>query len=241
MTGAGASGYILEAEGLRKARFDEDRRFEVALPELYLHPGDRVALVGPSGSGKSTILALLAMATNPDDGLAFRLVGHDVLNAWHSNDQSLLSLLRAQSATYLPQRDGLLEFLTIRENILCSAELADALPVQEIDLLVEMLDLGEVLDAMPAGLSGGQRQRAAVACALAQRPALILADEPTAALDAKNASRVMDSLIALADRSGAAIVLATHQLHLVEAYQFREIMVTETGEKSNRTSVFEAA
>ncbi len=241
MTDAPPVAYILEAEGLHKARFDGDRRFEVSLPELYLKSGDRVALVGPSGSGKSTILALLAMATDPDDGAAFRLVGRDVLQAWRSNDQGLLSLLRAQSATYLPQRDGLLEFLTIRDNILCSAELADALPVHEIDLLVEMLDLGEVLDAMPAGLSGGQRQRAAVACALAQRPALILADEPTAALDAQNASRVMDSLIALADRSGAAIVLATHQLHLVKTYQFNEIIVTETGAKSNRTSVFEAA
>ena len=175
------------------------------------------------------ILALLAMATNPDEGGAFKLEGRDVLSAWGSNNQTLLSMLRAQSATYLPQRDGLLEFLTIRENILCSAELANALPISEIDLFVEFLDLGEVLDAMPAGLSGGQRQRAAVACALAQRPALILADEPTAALDAKNASRVMDSLIALADRSGAAIVLATHQLHLVKKYQFTEVMVTETG------------
>ncbi|MGB3313205.1 MAG: ATP-binding cassette domain-containing protein, partial [Albidovulum sp.] len=165
----------------------------------------------------------------------------DVSRAWQKNDQALLSMLRARCVTYLPQRDGLLEFLTIRENILCSAELAGALPVNEIDLLITMLDLDEVLDALPAGLSGGQRQRAAVACALAQRPALILADEPTAALDAENASRVMESLIRLADRSGAAIILATHQLHLVTTYAFNKIIVTETGPKSNRRSVFETA
>lgn len=239
MTSGQVSECILRAKRLRKIRFDDDRRFEVCLPGLSLEAGDRVALVGPSGSGKSTILALLAMATDPDDGDCFELDGHDVLAAWRKNDQNILSRLRAASATYLPQRDGLLEFLTVRENILCSAELAGALPVEDIDLLVQMLDLDEVLDAMPAGLSGGQRQRGAVACALAQRPALILADEPTAALDASNASRVMDSLISLAERAGAAIVLATHQLHLVAEYGFQQIKVTESGPKSDRVSVFE--
>lgn len=217
------------------------RRFTVELPQMRLEPLDRVALVGPSGSGKSTILSLLALATDPDDAVRFEFCGVNALRAWRNDNQIRLAQLRSFLVAYLPQRDGLLEFLSIRDNILCAAELADALPVDDIDLMVDLLGLSGFLDVKPAGLSGGQRQRAAVACALAQRPRLILADEPTAALDAANASRVMDSLVALADRSQAAIVLATHQLDLVRDYGFVEYRVDESGAERNHHSVFEAA
>lgn len=211
---------VLELRGVRKTRRDSERVFEVVLPELVLPAGSRIALLGESGSGKSTLLALLALASRPDGVEEFRFGGADVAAAWARGDQAALARMRAGSIAYLPQRDGLLDFLSVRQNIRCSAELAGALPLGDLGAIMRALRLDDLLDASPALLSGGQRQRVAVACALVRRPRMILADEPTAALDHDNAHRVIDSLCDLSAELGAAIVFATHQPHLLERHGF---------------------
>lgn len=244
MTEGFEAAVLLEARGLQKTRSDSERRVEVKLPHLSLSPCAKVALVGPSGSGKSTILALISLATEPDrqgdTDQAFSIGSYDVLRAWEKEDQGLLSRLRAKAIAFLPQRDGLLEFLTVRQNILCCAELAGALPVATMDDIVTALGLTDFLDSLPSKLSGGQRQRAAVACALGRRPALILADEPTAALDADNADRVIKALCAQAETQGAALILATHQLHLVEQFGFDRVEATTHQDEGCIVSVFGA-
>lgn len=212
---------VLSVRGLMKSRRDSERSFEVWLPALDLPPGARVALLGESGSGKSTLLSLLALATPPDHAEAFTFAGVDIPTAWAARDQASLARLRAGAIAYLPQRDGLMEFLTLRQNILCSAELGGALPLRDMGPITQMLGLGDLLEARPAALSGGQRQRGAVACALARNPRLILADEPTAALDADNAVRVVDALCRLGSDLGTALVFATHQPQVLAPHGFR--------------------
>lgn len=214
----GAGRALLVARGLARLRRDSEREFRLELPLLRLRPGDRLALLGESGSGKSTLISLLALAVRPDAMAEFRLDGTDIGAAWERGDAAALARVRAGAIAYVPQRDGLMEFLTVEGNIRCAATLAGARP--DIAAIAEALGLLPHLGAYPARLSGGQRQRASVACALARAPRLILADEPTAALDPGNAARVMTSLCGLAGQTGAAIVFATHQRHLAEDYGF---------------------
>jgi len=239
-----ADHFLLRAQNLVKTRLDGERKVTVVLPSLFLEPGDRIALVGPSGSGKSTVLAMLSLATYPDastDGhQSFAVEQSDVVAAWAVQDMETLSQLRARSLSFLPQRDGLLEFLTVDQNIRCAAELAGITEIEGLEEIIDSLHLGGLLASHPARLSGGQRQRAAVACTLARRPSVILADEPTASLDAENAKRVMSGICKLADLLGAAVVLATHQLDLVDEYGFRPWIARETVSGSERRSVFEA-
>jgi putative ABC transport system ATP-binding protein len=202
----------LRIRGLAHRRDRAGRAFELELPSLSLDPGARLALLGENGSGKSTLMSLLGLAARPDSARRFTLLDADVVAIWQASDGARLERLRAGTISYLPQRDALLEFLTVRENIRCHGELSGHPRGDDDAEIVEALALGELLDARPAALSGGQRQRAAAACALARRPRLILADEPTAALDAENARRVIDALCGLAGRTGAALVFATHQV-----------------------------
>ncbi|MCA8879440.1 MAG: ABC transporter ATP-binding protein [Rhodobacteraceae bacterium] len=237
---------ILELDGLIKVRRDSERTFTLEVPRLALAAGDRVALVGESGSGKSTLISLLALAAAPDSADRFRVRSGDgdeldVAAAWQRGAQRRLTEARARLIAYVPQRDGLMEFLTVEQNIRCAAELAGAPMDNGIDEIVTALGLQELRAAPPARLSGGQRQRAAVACALARRPQVILADEPTAALDAGNAVRVMDSLCQLARDRHAALVLATHQLHLVDDYGFTPVRARQSGANGAWHTVFAPA
>lgn len=229
---------VLSAHGVSKTRRDSERHFQVHLPDLRIAAGENVALIGESGSGKSTLLSMLALATPPDLAESFRFCGMDVSGAWATGDQASLARMRAAAIAYLPQRDGLMEFLTLRQNILCSAELGGALPVPDLLRIAEGLRIADLLDAKPAALSGGQRQRAAVACALARRPQLILADEPTAALDADNARRVVDSLCRMGAELGTALVFATHQPALLAPYGFRVLRADIARTVNGPVSVF---
>lgn len=234
---------VLRIEGLRKTRRDSERSFTLDVPRLDLAGGDRLALVGASGSGKSTLISLLALAAAPDRATRFSVrtgdgAPLDVAAAWQRGDQSGLTAARARLIAYVPQRDGLMEFLSVEGNIRCAAELAGVAGGGDIGRILALLGLDGLRRAMPARLSGGQRQRAAVACALARRPRIILADEPTAALDAGNAAKVMDSLCRLAAEQDAALVLATHQLHLVAAFGFATLTARSSGSDGAWQSVF---
>lgn len=234
---------VLTVEGLVKTRRDSERAFTLDLPRLALAGGDRLALVGASGSGKSTLISLLALASDPDAAGRFELglpdgSRLDVAAAWAAGDQRRLTDARARAIAYVPQRDGLMEFLTVEQNIRCAAELAGAPRDAALGGIVDALGLRPLLPARPARLSGGQRQRASVACALARRPRLILADEPTAALDAENAARVMDNLCRLAEEQAAALIFATHQLRLVGEYGFDVLAAEVSGARGDWRAVF---
>lgn len=170
--------------------------------------GEVVALVGPSGSGKSTLLYCMAGLLRPGSGQVL-LDGRDILAL--SDDER--SDIRRRHFGFVFQFAELVPEFTLRQNIALPLEL-NGVGRQErrrrVDDLIGLLGLTAQADRRPARVSGGQAQRAAVARAIAHRPAVLFADEPTGALDSENGSVVLEALIGLAGDSGSAVVLVTH-------------------------------
>jgi predicted ABC-type transport system involved in lysophospholipase L1 biosynthesis ATPase subunit len=174
---------------------------------LEVGPGDRLALLGRSGSGKTTLLHVLGGLVEPTTGEI----------AWQgrplsSLDRAARGAVRASGIAYVFQGANLLPHFTAIENVAFAAHLAPpgADPGLDPEALLELVGLSAKADHLPAELSGGEAQRVALARALAQRPELLLCDEPTGHLDSDTAERVLDLIDALQAEFGFALVLATH-------------------------------
>ncbi|MBI4724082.1 MAG: ABC transporter ATP-binding protein [Rhodomicrobium sp.] len=188
----------------------ETRVNALAGVSLSVFPREVVGLVGPSGSGKTTLLNVIGCVTEPSSG-CMRLNGEAVYDQrWLRRD---LRRLRLEKIGFIFQTHNLLPFLTGIENVMEVMELAGASSAnaraRAFDLL-DYLQVGHRKNAMPAQLSGGEAQRVAIARALANRPKIILADEPTAPLDSERAGIVMDLLRQIALDQDAAIIVVTH-------------------------------
>jgi putative ABC transport system ATP-binding protein len=177
---------------------------------MAVAPGEIVGLVGPSGSGKSTLLNVIACILQPSSGRMV-LDGTTVYDGrWLKSD---LRRLRLDKIGFIFQFHNLLPFLNTTENVAMVRELAGATPAQARSRATELLDylgVGHRKNAMPATISGGEAQRVAIARAIANRPRIILADEPTAALDSQRASIVMDLMSQVAREQMAAIIVVSH-------------------------------
>ncbi len=185
--------------------------FTLRIDRLTVRPGQRIAITGPSGCGKSTLLALLAGALKPDDGTGgLVLAGGDALALWRSGRHDALAALRAEAIGFVPQTAALLPFLTVRDNIALPLAILGRPDRQRVEDLAYQLGLGAILGRRPAQISVGQRQRVAIARALAHRPAILLADEPTASVHPAQADAILHLLTEAAELTGAATVLVTH-------------------------------
>jgi len=183
------------------------------LDELSLEvaQGEFVALMGPSGSGKSTVLNLVAGLDRPTSG-TIRVDG----TALAGLSEAALARFRRSRIGFVFQFFHLLNNLSVLDNVLIAAQLTGAQEVPSrarAQGLLDELGIGAKAREYPAKLSGGERQRVAIARALVNRPAVLLADEPTGALDSRTGKQVMELLIAL-NQSGQTILLATHDLEL---------------------------
>jgi len=194
--------------------YREGARTIQALPPVSgrFMAGESTALVGRSGSGKTTLLNLLSGIDRPDAGTA-AIDGTEII----ALSEEERTLFRRRHIGFIFQFFNLLPTLTVRENVRFPLELL-ATPRKEAEARVEDL-LGRVglqdrLDAFPDRLSGGERQRAAIARALAHRPRLLLADEPTGALDPETGEGVMALLVETVRKEGGALVLVTHSQRL---------------------------
>ncbi len=178
---------------------------------LSVQAGEFVAVMGPSGSGKSTLLNLIAGLDRPSGGTVV-VDGVDL----GALGEAALARFRRRRVGFVFQFFNLLGSLTVAGNVRIPAQLAGVKPrvaAQRVQELLDQLDLAEVADHFPARLSGGERQRVAVARALVNRPALLLADEPTGALDSRAGDHVVE-LLARLHRDGQTILLVTHDAKL---------------------------
>ncbi len=176
---------------------------------LQVAPGEFVAVSGPSGSGKSTLLNVLGLLDRPDRGV-YRLDGRDT--AAIRDDE--LTLLRNRKIGVIFQNSPMLPRLTAAENVAVPLLYRGRRPGEaqvEAHRMLARVGLEHCADQRPAQLSGGQLQRVGIARALVGQPRLILADEPTAALDLETSGAMLRLIVDLARESGAALVMITHE------------------------------
>ena len=191
-----------------------------------MHVGEIVALLGPSGAGKSTLLTSLGLIQPPDSG-RITIGGKTVFD-----DDYRVNVrdFRRNNIGFVFQKANLLPFLTARENIRIALEVNDASSKESklvADELLEHFELGARKNFLPAQLSGGQQQRVAIARALANKPSLLLADEPTAALDSHMGRKVMELLKNVAHSHNTAVLVVTHDHRAIDV--FDRIFIMEDG------------
>lgn len=206
---SGAPGVDLTARGLRKA-FEGGLVVAVEHAELTVRAGERVAIVGPTGCGKSTLLALLGLLERPDAG-TITIDGADA-SAFGSAEA-----WRAANVGIVFQLHHLLPHLTAAENVqlpLAAAEWSEAAQRERARELLTALGLADRATTLAARLSGGERQLAALARAMANRPRLLLADEPTGALDSASGRRLLDRLLGDDGERHTTVVLVTHDMEV---------------------------
>ncbi len=192
----------------------------VALKDAHLsiEPGEIVALMGPSGSGKTTLLRALSLIDPPTKGQI--AIGDEIV----FDDARVLTddrKLRRQRMGIIFQAYNLIPFLTALENVALVLTLNGVSSHQAMTRagdLLKRLDLGHRAEIYPATLSGGEQQRVAVARAVINDPAVILADEPTAALDTERGKAVMDLLRQLGRTQQAAVIVVTHDERMIEGF-----------------------
>jgi len=173
---------------------------------LTIRAGEFVAVMGPSGSGKSTLLNLLGALDRPTSGVC-KVNGQDLTQIKD------LDRFRSKTVGFVFQLHNLIPTLTARENVevpLQEERMSDAARRQRAEELLNLVGLSDRMNFMPAQLSGGQRQRVAIARALANRPAIILADEPTGNLDSKSTDEIMDLMRQLNREQGTTFIVVTH-------------------------------
>lgn len=202
---SGLNHYFGEGEGRTQVLFDNN---------LEVERGQMVIMTGPSGSGKTTLLTLIGALRSVHDG-NIEILGQEL----HRLSPDMLVRVR-QRIGFIFQMHNLFESLTARENVMMALELT-GLPAPEMrrraEAILERLGLGHRVDYLPDSLSGGQRQRVAVARALVNRPKIILADEPTAALDKDSSREVVNLLKELAAEEGSTILMVTHDSRVLDA------------------------
>ena len=174
---------------------------------LRLAAGETLAVTGPSGSGKTTLLQIIGAMDRPDSG-AVRVNGRELSGL----DERARGAFRNREIGFVFQAHHLLPQLTALENVLVPAwaDRADGACVARARRLLERVGLAARVSHFPGQLSGGERQRVALARALLMEPCLLLADEPTGALDHRNAEALMDLIVELNRESGTTLILVTH-------------------------------
>ena len=210
----------IKIENLRKRYGEGDAAVE-ALKDVNMHvaPGEVVGLVGPSGSGKSTLLKCLGAIIEPTSGRM--TLGQEIIydDGWKISD---LRTLRRDKIGFVFQAPYLIPLLDVTDNVALLPMLAgqtNAVARARAHELLDALEVGHRANAQPSQLSGGEQQRVSIARALANRPPVILADEPTAPLDSERALGVMRILNQMALQYHAAIIVVTHDEKIIPTFK----------------------
>jgi len=192
-----------------------------------VYSAETVALLGPSGSGKTTLITMIGCITEPSGGKLF--LDNELIydQKWHVKDTRRI---RRENIGFIFQSHNLIPFLNVLENVTLVPQM-NKITKNKADMhakeLLDYLGVGDKLDKMPSQLSGGQSQRVAIARSLANNPKIILADEPTAALDSERALSVMQLLKKLSIEQDVAIIVVTHDERMLPL--FDRILRVEDG------------
>lgn len=219
---------ILDIQDLEVSRGGVGQAYEVSLSSLMLEAGDVAAIVGPSGCGKSTLLEAIGLLLEPRMVKRFQLVDFDIaqdMTCSLRERESRWSRIRQHCLGFVPQSGGLLPFLNVKDNIELPRKMvglrdSDAL----LDEVIERLQLSPLMSRSPAQLSIGERQRVSFVRAIAHRPKLLLADEPTAALDPVLAKELFALIVEIASAFKVAALIVTHEWSLVETVGIKSIV-----------------
>jgi putative ABC transport system ATP-binding protein len=204
---------------------------------LEIYAGEIVIMTGPSGSGKTTLLSLIGGLRSVQEG-SLKFLEQELCGA------SQKKLVQARRKIgYIFQAHNLLEFLTARQNVQMSVELKEDVSqpaaITQSEAMLRAVGLGDRLDYYPENLSGGQKQRLAIARALVNHPPLVLADEPTAALDKKSGRDVVELMQSLAKEQGSTILMVTHDNRILDIAD--RIINMEDGRLTNNTNLAKAS
>lgn len=215
---------IIECSNLTKEYISGENTVK-ALDDVTVsfEQGEFCAITGPSGSGKSTFIHMLSSLEYPTSG--YVVYGEKKLSDYNDNQ---LSILRRRRFGFVFQSYNLVAELTGYENILLPIML-DKKKTDEayLEKIIKMLGIEDRLDHLPSALSGGQQQRIAIARALANKPSILFADEPTGNLDGKSGREVLSLLKYCAKELGTTLILVTHDLHVAE--QADRVITIEDG------------
>jgi len=206
---------VISAQNLNHYFGEGDLRKQALFDiNLDIHAGEIIIMTGPSGSGKTTLLTLMGGLRASQEG-SLKILDREIRGA----DKNALVQIR-RNIGYIFQAHNLMTFLTARQNVRMSLELHDEDGTSDLDgnatAMLEAVGLGHRLDYYPDSLSGGQKQRVAIARALVSQPKIVLADEPTAALDKKSGREVVELMQTLAKQKGCTILLITHDNRILD-------------------------
>lgn len=204
---------VLKTEKLNKIYGNGEAQVNaLSCVDFEVEAGEFVSIVGTSGSGKTTLLYMLGGLDRPSSGKVF-VGGKDIFTL----KEDELTVFRRRKIGFVFQSYNLVPVLNIYENIILPVELdGETADKDYIMQLVNMLGLGSKLESLPSQLSGGQQQRAAIARALASKPAIILADEPTGNLDSKTSQDVLSLLKVTSEKFRQTIVMITHNEEIAQ-------------------------
>ena len=215
---------LIDLSGINKSYRNGDQELQVLKNiNLQVEEGEFLAIMGPSGSGKSTLMNIIGMLDRPSSG-TYHLDGKEVARL----GEKKLAKVRNQEIGFVFQQFFLLSKLNALQNVelpLIYAGVSQSKRKALAEQYLEKVELGTRMHHLPSELSGGQKQRVAIARALVNRPSIILADEPTGALDTKTGEQIMELLVEL-NKEGKTIIMVTHEPEIA-AYAKRQIVIRD--------------
>lgn len=236
---------MLRIEGMGIARGQGSQAYRVSLPALHLRRGEVAAITGPSGCGKSTLLEMIGLILAPAQLKTFTLgdaPAIDIATFLQQDAQAPLADLRARKLGFVLQTGGLLPFLNVRQNISLPRRMSGLPPRSDlVEDAIARLQLRPLLDKLPRQLSIGERQRVSFVRAIAHQPDLLLADEPTAALDPIQARKLFELIIEIVQNFQIAALLVSHDWDLVRSCGIRNIIGVPSADSSQGTVFRDAA